>query len=297
MLGGVRQLRVGQVDPVAGREVGRELEAEQAVLLALRHRDRARGHRLLGGRAPDLQAPVALDVEDAAVGRDVELHRVLRVVVERDLLEVAGDGRRLPVVVAAVGGLVARGGLQAAEDVLEEVRLAVGSLGVAHARVPDAAALVVRAPRDRVVVVGAVAVVLAVRGLVDGREHVDAAEARAEVGDRRVAVDRRGDRALVVVPLVRARHAGRQAVRGGLVRVHDVDGRGGRSGRVVAERRRRSCRCRSPTHTRCRPPRGCPRSRRRRGCSARTRPAGWRRGRRRSWRGTPRRRSWPGWRR
>jgi hypothetical protein len=90
----VGQLRVEEVDPVARREVGSKLEAEQAVLLAVGDRDRAGGHRLARARLPDHQAPVALDVEHTPVRSDVELHRVRRVVVQRDFLEVAG-GRLL----------------------------------------------------------------------------------------------------------------------------------------------------------------------------------------------------------
>jgi hypothetical protein len=91
--GGVGQQRIEDVDPLAEREVRRELEAQQAVLLALRDRDRSRGGRLLRARLPDLEPSVALDVEHAPVGGHVELHRVLRVVVQRDLLEVRGDRR------------------------------------------------------------------------------------------------------------------------------------------------------------------------------------------------------------
>ena len=92
-----------------------------------------------------------------------------------------------------------------------------------------------RAPGDRVVVVDGVAVLLAVGRLVDGREHLHVAGPRAEVGDRRAAVDDRGRRVLEVVPLVHARPGGGQAGGGGLVGVLDVDGRGRRSGRVRAE--------------------------------------------------------------
>ena len=87
----VGQLRVEEVDPVAGGEIRSELQAEQAVLLAVRDGDGARGHGLTRARLPDHQAPVALDVEDATVRSDVELHRVRRVVVERDFLEIAGS--------------------------------------------------------------------------------------------------------------------------------------------------------------------------------------------------------------
>ena len=87
----VGQLRVEQVDPVAEGEIGRQLQPEQAVLLRRRDRHGPRGHGLLGVGLPDHQAPIALDVEHAPVRSDVELHRVLRVVVQRHLLEVGGD--------------------------------------------------------------------------------------------------------------------------------------------------------------------------------------------------------------
>ena len=92
LLGAVRERGVAQVEVAGGVEVVRQRDAEQAVLLALRDRDRPRGRGLARGGVPDLDAPVALDVEHAPVGRDVHLHRVLRVVVEGDLLEVTGDG-------------------------------------------------------------------------------------------------------------------------------------------------------------------------------------------------------------
>ena len=106
---------------------------------------------------------------------------------------------------------------------------------MAHRRVPGDAAVEARAPGDRVVVVGGVAVLLAVGRLVDGREHLHVAGARAEVGDRRAAVDGRRRRVLEVVPLVHARPGGGQAGGRGLVGVLDLDGRGRRSGRVRAE--------------------------------------------------------------
>ena len=106
-------------------------------------------------------------------------------------------------------------------------------LRVAHRRVPGAAAVEVGAPRDRVIVVGGVAVVLVVGRLVDRHEDVDAAVARAVVVA--AAVDHGVGRRLEVVPLVDAAPGGRDAGRGGLVGVLDLDRRGRRSGRVVAE--------------------------------------------------------------
>ena len=249
-------------------EVGRELDAQQAVLVDQRDRDRAdRRRRLVAGR-PHLHAAVELDVERTPVVGDVDLHRGVRVVVERDLLEVGGDRRHGARVLAAVAG-DAGGRLQAAEQVIEEVGVGERRGGVAHGRVPGAAAVEVGAPRDRVVVVDAVAVVLAVGRLVDGREDVHLAGTRAVVGDRRVAVHRGRDRVLEVVPLVRARPARpgrrwwRARPRPRCRRSRWACRRGGcGSSRRRARRTRASC-------TPCPRPRGCRRSRRRSGCSSR----------------------------
>ena len=115
------QRRVGEVQVPGGGEVRRELDADQAVLLAQRDRHAAGLHRRLGARPPDHHAAVALDVEDAPVGGDVELHRVRGVVVERDLLEVGRAGGR-----HALGTAVRRGRAghrpDAAEQVLAERR-------------------------------------------------------------------------------------------------------------------------------------------------------------------------------
>ena len=174
------------------------------------------------GRRPHLHATVELDVERAPVLGDVDLHRGVRVVVERDLLEV-GRGRRHVALLAAVAAEAGRGA-QAAEQVRAEVRARENDAWVwPHARVPRAAAVEVRAPRDRVVVVDRVAVLLVVRRLVDRGEDLHVPGPRAVVGRRRVAVDDRGRRVLVVVPLVRAVPAGRKTGRGGLVAVRDVD--------------------------------------------------------------------------
>ena len=107
--------------------------------------------RGLRGGLPDSHLPVALDVEDPPVGRDVELERILGVVVERDLLEVGGARRRHPVRAAAGAGEVGHR-LDAAEQVRAEDGLGEGLDRVAAARVPGMAAVEVRAPRDRVVV-------------------------------------------------------------------------------------------------------------------------------------------------
>ena len=215
--GVVRECRVGEVE-VAGRlEVRGELDAQQAVLMAERDRNRADGRGRLRGRRPHLHAAVELDVEGAAVLGDVDLHRRVGVVVERDLLEVRRGRRHRAFVIAAVGGEAGRGA-QAAQQVLAEVGLGERRLGVAHRRVPGAAAVEVRAPRDGVVVVDRVAVLLVVRRLVDRGQDLHVASARAEVGDRRAAVDDGGRRVLEVVPLVRTRPAGREAGGRGLVR-------------------------------------------------------------------------------
>ena len=85
--------RVGDVD-VAGRvEVRRELDAQAAVLEVGVDRDLHGRRDGAVDRVPDVDlARHALDVEDAAVVGHVELHRALRVVVDRDLLEVVELG-------------------------------------------------------------------------------------------------------------------------------------------------------------------------------------------------------------
>ena len=257
LVGGVGQRRVGEVQVPGGGEVRRELDAEQAVLLAQRDRDAAGLDRGLGARPPDHHAAVALDVEDPPVGGDVELQRVLGVVVERDLLEVGRAGRG-----HALGTAVRRGGARhrpdAAEQVLRGIRGSPNELDrVAHARVPRVAAVEVRAPRDRVVVVVAVgAVALAVGRLVDRGQDVDVV-ARAVVGAGCGA----GGRRLVVVPLVRARPAGGNAspwrdARCPRRRPRRSACRPG--GRRSSPRRGRRT---SPSRTRCRRPHGCRRSR------------------------------------
>ena len=66
-----------------------------------------------------------------------------------------------------------------------EVRLRERGLGVAHARVPGTPAVVVGAPRDRVIVGRGAVVSLVVGRLVDRREHLHARIARAPVHDAR----------------------------------------------------------------------------------------------------------------
>jgi hypothetical protein len=213
----------------AGHEVGRELDAQQAVLLALRDRHAADLDGGLRGRLPEHHAPVAFDVEHAPVGGDVELERVLGVVVERDLLEVGG-ARRGHASRAAAGAGEVGDRPDAAQDVSAELRLGEGRGRVAAARVPRVAAVEVGAPRDRVVVGLGAAVQLVVGRLVERGQHVDVV-ARAVVAPRGGA----GGRRLVVVPLVRARPAGRESRGGGVRGVLDVDRRGWRAGRVRGE--------------------------------------------------------------
>ena len=217
----------------ARREVGRELDAEQAILLALVTRGRSELDRGLGRRLPDHHAPVALDVEDPPVGRDVELERILGVVVERDLLEVGGARRGHPVRAAAGAGEVGHRP-DSAEQVRAEDRVGEGLGRVAAARVPGVAAVELRAPRDRVVVSLAAPVLLVVGRLVERRQHVDVV-ARAVV----VRCCRAGGRRLVVVPLVRPVPAGGNRRGGGMGGVLDIDraGRGpGWMGREIGAR-------------------------------------------------------------
>ncbi len=227
----------------------------------------------------------ALDVERAPVLGDGELHRALGVVVERGDLEVARDRRR-GALLAAVRRDGAGGGADAAEELRAEVRLGERARGVAHRRVPGAAAVVVGAPDDRMVVGRGAVVGLVVGRLVDGLEDVHARAARAPVDDAGlVAADHGVRRRLEVVPLVRAHPGGRDAGGRGLVGVLGQDGRLRRAGRVVAEV--------TAEHLAVPRPRvlgvgrgvdadvaAC-----RTGCSARTRPAARRRGCHRSSRG------------
>jgi hypothetical protein len=126
-------------------EVRVELHADEAVLAAGVDVQRGRGDSGVGVRLEDLDLAPALDVEDPAVGSHVQLHRVGGVVVEGDLLEAAVHRA------AAVAGLGAGGPLDAAEHVLAEERLAVGRVLVPHGGRPDASALCLATPGDRVV--------------------------------------------------------------------------------------------------------------------------------------------------
>ena len=225
----VRKRRVGQIDVPARHEVGCQLDAQQPVLLARGDGDGSDLDRGLRGGLPDSHLAVALDVEDAPVGGDVELEGILGVVVERDLLEVGGARRRHPVRAAAGAGEVGHRA-DAAEEVLAEVRLRERLGRVAAAGVERVAAGEVRAPRDWVVVGLAAAVLLVVRRLVEARQHVDVVARTVVVSDVRP-----GRRRLVVVPLVRARPAGRNRRRGGVCGVLDVDRRRRRGGRMRGE--------------------------------------------------------------
>ncbi len=163
--GGAGVRRVVEVEPAVRGEGRVERDAEQAVLVAGEDRDRARGDGGLGAGLDDLHPPVPLHVEHPAVGRDVELHRVLGVAVQRHLLEPAGQRR------AAVRGERARRGPDAAEQVGAELRVREGLVGVPAAGVPGPAAVVRLAPGDRVVVAHRAAA-RRVRGLVEAGQHV-----------------------------------------------------------------------------------------------------------------------------
>ena len=206
--------RVVEVDPVVRGEVGVQRDAEQAELLAGVDRDRARGQHA-AVRLDDAHGAVAVDVEHPAVIGDGELHRVGGVLVEGHLLE-AGRQGRLAVRVHDTGS-----GLDAAEDVAQEP-VGEGRLGVTHAGVPAAAAVVVLAPGDRVL--GAHrAVARGVGGLVQRGQHVELVRGLAAGLVRKlyhssVRCQRRSD-------------AGGGRVR----RVLDLDGRGRGARRVVVE--------------------------------------------------------------
>ena len=203
-----RRPAVEEVEVVVGVEVRVERDPEQAVLVAAVDRDRGDpGHRVLGAVVA-LDRAAELDVVDVAVARDRDLHRVLGRVVERDLVE-RRVGRQALAVGPAVAGLGARRPLDGAADVVEVV-----GLGPVRALVPErgvevAPAVVVRAPRDRVVVGGRRSVLLVVRVLVELEQDVDVLRLGGEV-----------------VPLVRPHPVGlREVLRGGVRRVDDVDRR------------------------------------------------------------------------
>ena len=105
---------------------------------------------------------------------------------------------------------------------------------MAHARVPRAAAVVALAPRDRMVVIRRVAVVLVVGGLVDRGEHVDAGRHAASSRCRRRR-PRRPQAPGSCTTRPRAASGFGRPVRGVVIGVLDVDRRGRRSGRMVAE--------------------------------------------------------------
>ena len=212
---------VEQVQPPVGGEVRVERDPEQAVLVAAVDRDRADPADRAGGPVVVLDRAGQLDVVDVAVGGDGDLHRVLGVVVERDLVE-RRVGRQALALGAAVALRLARRPLDGAADVVLVVLLLPVRAVVAERGVEVAPAVVVRAPRDRVVVVDAVAAVLLdVGALVELEQDVHVLRLGGEV-----------------VPLVLAHPVLRHVDRRG-VRVVDAVDRGGLelevAGRVVEE--------------------------------------------------------------
>ena len=217
-----RRRAVEEVQLAVGGEARVERDPQQAVLVAAVDGDLADRADAVVGRVELLDAAGELDVVHVAVRGDRDLHRVLGVVVERDLVErgVRRDAR-------AFRPAVARGLAGGPLDRAEDVRL-VGALlpvraVVAERRVEVAAAVVVRAPGDRVIVGLGAAVLLLVRALVELHEHVHLA--RGLGGE--------------VVPLVRPHPVRlRDVRRGGMIGVDDVHRRLlelERSGRVVEE--------------------------------------------------------------
>ncbi len=195
--------RVVGVQPAVVGEVRVEGQALQTVLVAAVDVQLRGDRRGAGAGVVHPDGALAGGGEDPAVGGHGQAHRLAEVAGEQDLVEV------LPLRPAAVAAGQARGVPDAPEQVVEEQRLAVGRRGVPAAGVPGAPAVVLVAPRGRVVGAhrpgtGVVA------GLVEGREDVDVAPG---VGP-------------VVVPLVEALPAGGQ-VRGRRVgAVADLDRRG-----------------------------------------------------------------------
>ncbi len=189
--------RVVQVRPAVRGERRVEGHAEQSALVGGEDVQVARGDDA-AVRLDRLHVAEPVDVEDGAISGDVQHHRVGGVVVEGDLLERRVQARR------AVGRHHAGGGLQAAQQHLQEVRLCEGLVGVAQRGVPGTTAVVVLAPA--VGVVGAHRAA-AVAGLVHGGQDVDRAT--------RVGAE--------VVPLVVAGPAVGKARGGGVRGVLDLD--------------------------------------------------------------------------
>jgi hypothetical protein len=201
-----RLRRVVQVDELVLLVVVVDRDPEQAVLAVGVDGERERRLDAAVGRVVDADlAAHQLGEEDEAVGRDVERERRARVVVERDLLERVVD--RAAAVALVQAGRV----LDAADDVLEELRLVVVGAEVAQRGDERAAAVIGLAPRDRVVVAHRVAA-RRVRRLVHREQHVGVA---ADVG-------------VEVVPLVGAQPAGVAEVPGRRVRAVLDDHLGGR---------------------------------------------------------------------
>jgi hypothetical protein len=160
---GVQLGRVVDVDPLVGGEVRVDRQCLQAVLVVAVDGDRGDDRARAGRRIVDADLAAAGVVQHPAVRQDRQRHRLAGLVVERDLLVVAEHGR------AAVALDHARGPLDAAEQMLAHVAIAVGLDGVAEPGVPAAAARLVLAPGDRVVEAHGSA---GERTLVGGGQHV-----------------------------------------------------------------------------------------------------------------------------
>ncbi len=208
---GVQRGRVVQVHPPVGREVRVDRDALQPVLVVVVDVEfrRQRGAAL---RCRQEHPAVARGVQHPAVRQDTQGHRLpggVRALREGDLVEVA-VGRR-PARVAGGGAVRVGepGGVaDATRQVAEERGFVVRGLGVPTAGVPGTSALVLVAPRDRMVVAHRAGAGV-VAALVEGGQH-------PHVLPRVLPV---------VVPLVGAGPLLRQ-VRGGRV-VAVLDDRGG----------------------------------------------------------------------
>ena len=199
---GVERRRVVDVDPVVGGEARVDRDRLQAVLVVAVD-GQVGGDLGVAVRVRVADRAVARGVEDTAVGEHGEADRLAGLgggLGERDALEAAPD-RAAALALDELGGP-----LDPAEQVLAELGLGVGLVGVAAARVPRAAAVVGVAPRGRVV--GAVDAAR-VRRLVERRQHVDL--------PARVALER--------VPLVEPLPALRQVARRRVLAVGDLDRR------------------------------------------------------------------------
>ncbi len=170
---GVQRGRVVQVHPPVRREVRVDGDALQPVLVVVVDVEFGRQRRA-ALRCRQEHPAVARGVQHPAVRQDTQGHRFpggVGALREGDLVEVVVG--RLPTRVAG-GGTVrvgeSGGVADAARQVAEERGFVVGRLGVSPAGVPGASALILVAPRDRVIVAHRARAGV-VAALVEGGQH------------------------------------------------------------------------------------------------------------------------------